>query len=189
MQQQRGPEMRQNSPRLQLEVVSNDLLSPQTRSEVVALCTRAFEENYSPLLAPLHGAVHVLGRLGPKLVTHALWVTRWLQAGTKPIMRTAYVEAVATEQAYRRRGFATAVMKRLAQEIRAYDLGGLSPFSVAYYARLGWELWRGPLFIRTDDGLLPTLEAEDVMILRLPNTPDLDLDAPLSAEWREGELW
>jgi aminoglycoside 2'-N-acetyltransferase I len=80
-------------------------------------------------------------------------------------------------------------MKRLAQEIRAYDLGGLSPFSVAYYARLGWELWRGPLFIRTDDGLLPTLEAEDVMILRLPNTPDLDLDAPLSAEWREGELW
>jgi hypothetical protein len=28
-----------------------------------------------------------------------------------------------------------------------------------------------------------------VMILRLPCTPPLDLDAPLSAEWREGELW
>jgi hypothetical protein len=28
-----------------------------------------------------------------------------------------------------------------------------------------------------------------VMILRLPRTPPLDLDAPLSIEWREGDLW
>ena len=37
--------------------------------------------------------------------------------------------------------------------------------------------------------LQPTPD-ETVMILRLPRTPpDLDLDAPLSAEWRRGELW
>jgi hypothetical protein len=31
---------------------------------------------------------------------------------------------------------------------------------------------------------------ETVMILRLRATPaDLDLHAPLSAEWRRGELW
>ena len=110
-------------------------------------------------------------------------------------MRTAYVEGVATEEAYRNRGFATAIMKRVAKEIQDFDLAGLSPFSVTYYERLGWELWRGPLFIRTDDGLLPSPEDEEVMILRLPSDvirphiPDLDLDAPLSAEWREGELW
>lgn len=55
-------------------------------------------------------------------------------------------------------------------------------------ARLGWETWRGPLFIRTADGLLPTPD-EDVMIRRLPRTPALDVTQSLSAEWRQGELW
>jgi aminoglycoside 2'-N-acetyltransferase I len=51
------------------------------------------------------------------------------------------------------------------------------------------ELWRGPLFIRTGARLDPTPE-ESVMILRLERTPaDLDLDEPLSAEWRTAELW
>jgi len=53
---------------------------------------------------------------------------------------------------------------------------------------LGWELWRGPLYIRTAEGPLATPSAE-VMILKLPRTPPLDLEAALSAEWREGELW
>jgi len=94
-----------------------------------------------------------------------------------------------TEEAYRDRGFATAMMRRLASEIRDFDLAALSPFSVAYYERLGWELWRGPLWIRTEDGPLPSPADEAVMILRLPHTPILDLRQPLSAEWREGELW
>jgi aminoglycoside 2'-N-acetyltransferase I len=173
---------------LELDVIAGNLMSEQVRDQVIALCTRAFEEDMSGI-ATLDQAVHVLGRLGSKLVTHALWVTRWLQAGTGPIMRTAYVEAVATEEGHRKRGFATAAMRRLAREIEDFDLGGLSPFSVAYYARLGWEAWRGPLYIRTDDGLVPTPAEGPVMILRLPKTPDLDLNAPLSAEWREGELW
>lgn len=28
-----------------------------------------------------------------------------------------------------------------------------------------------------------------MLILRLPRTPPLDLDAPLTGEWREGALW
>jgi aminoglycoside 2'-N-acetyltransferase I len=98
------------------------------------------------------------------------------------------VEAVATADAYRGRGYATAVMQRLGQEIIDFELGGLSPAEQGLYLRLGWELWRGPLFIRTAAELVPTPD-EVVMVLRLPNTPSLDLDAALSAEWREGELW
>ena len=104
-------------------------------------------------------------------------------------MRTAYVEAVATDHPYRRRGYASMVMKRLAKEIIEYDLGGLSPSEPRFYQKLGWELWQGPLFIRKGDELLPSPEEEQVMILRLPGTPEFDLRAPLSAEWREGELW
>jgi aminoglycoside 2'-N-acetyltransferase I len=77
----------------------------------------------------------------------------------------------------------------LVGEIQDYELAALSPFNVAYYERLGWELWRGPLFIRKEEDLMPSLDDEEVMIFRLLRTPVLDLNAPLSAEWREGELW
>ena len=117
-----------------------------------------------------------------------MWVDRWLQADNNQPMRTAYIEMVATEKISRRRGLATAIMKRVADEIQDFDLATPSPFSVAYYERLDWQLWHGPLFIRTDSGIIPT-PREEVMILRRPRTPNLNINDPLSAEWREGELW
>jgi aminoglycoside 2'-N-acetyltransferase I len=174
---------------LHIQVAHSDSLSAAQRRNIIALCNRAYEEDLEPLFNTFTVTTHVLGYDAGSLVTHALWVTRWLQVETKPAMRTAYIEAVATEKAYRHRGLATTVMERVAEEIQDFDLAALSPFSVAYYARLGWELWRGPLFIRTAGGLLPSPAHERVMILRLSRTPALDLDVPLSAEWRAGELW
>jgi hypothetical protein len=79
-------------------------------------------------------------------------------------------------------------MRQLAEAISDFELGGLCPAEPELYAKLGWIFWRGPLFIRTPVGLIPTPD-EKVMILRLSKTPVLDLDLPLSAEWREGEVW
>lgn len=172
-----------------LEVVRADQLGTNLQSEILVLCNNAFEEDLTPIFNTFKDAVHVLGYQGSSLVSHALWVTRWLQAGTEPVMRTAYIEAVATEKEYRNLGFATAVMRCIAEEIQDFELGALSPSSTSYYERLGWELWRGPLFIRTSNGLIRSPSEEEVMILWLPRTPDLDIYAPLSAEWREGELW
>lgn len=163
-------------------------MPPRLYDEIVALCTRAYEEDLAALMATFHGSVHVLGKEAGQLVSHALWVTRWLQVGSSPPLRTAFIEAVATDRDCRRRGYAGEAMQRIAAEIEAFELAALSPFDAAWYTRLGWERWHGSLFIRTDVGLVPTPD-EEVMVLRLPRTPPLDLDAPLSAEWREGELW
>ncbi len=177
-------------PPLQLRVRPADALTPSDRSAIVALCEAAFDEDFGRLFELLPGSTHVLAHLGGTLVSHACWVTRQLQPGALPPLRAAYVEAVATLPAYGGRGYGSAVMTRLAAEIARgdYDLGALAPARYAFYERLGWERWRGPTAIRTDRGLLPTPD-DDVLILRLPRTPELDLDAPLSAEWREGELW
>ena len=174
---------------IHLEVIPAAEMPAAVREQVVSLCTRAFEEDFDLLLGTFPGAMHVLVRLGSALVSHALWVTRWLQAGTAPPVRTSYVEAVATEEQFRNRGYASAVMKRLAGEIQDFEIGALSPSDHRFYERFGWQLWRGPLFIRKDEGLLATPADEEVMILCLPMTAPLDLNAPLSAEWREGELW
>jgi aminoglycoside 2'-N-acetyltransferase I len=177
------------TPDFHIQVLPASRLSPSLRSEILALCQRAYEEDLGPLFETFHDAVHLLGWSAGRLVSHALWVTRFLQAGSGPLLRTAYVEAVATDPDQQRQGYASAIMQRLVEEIQDYDLAALSPFNVDYYARLGWELWRGPLFIRQEDLLLPSPEDEEVMIYRLPHTPRLDLQDSLSAEWREGELW
>lgn len=165
----------------------NDL-STQVKADIVGLCSRAYEMKFEPMLKTFSDPTHVLAYSDDKLVSHALWVTRWLQSEPFPFLRTAFVEAVATDPLYQGRGFGTALMRVLGEAIADFDLGALSPAELGLYSRTGWELWRGPLFIRTQQGLLPTPD-DRVMILRLPKTPALDLEAPLSAEWREGELW
>ncbi len=174
--------------KLNIKVIHSKTLSEDLRNEIISLCNRAYEEDMRALFETFSNATHVLGYYDELLVCHALWVTRQLQAENDPPMRTAYVEAVATEAMYRNRGFASSIMKYLINEIQDYELAALSPFSVEYYERLGWELWRGELSIRTSEGLVRTPD-EEVMIFRLPKTPVLNITTPLSAEWREGELW
>jgi aminoglycoside 2'-N-acetyltransferase I len=171
-----------------LKITPTDQLSKRERAAVIDLCSRAYEEDYDPYLATFEGAVHILGNLDGELVSHALWITRWLQMGKGPLLRTAYVEAVATDEKYRGRGFATSVMERLATEITDFEIGALCPAETSLYARLGWAFWQGPLFHRKDGKLIQDPE-ERVMILRLPHTPTLDLSQPISVEWRTGEIW
>lgn len=180
---------------LTIQVLRAQDFTSEEMAQMLALCSDAFEMDYQSLYHTFEGAVHVLGMLGGELVSHALWVSRWLEVGESDLytdglglLRTAYVEAVATHADYRRRGYATAVMRRLAREVANYDLSALSTGTPELYEPLGWETWRGPLYVRQDGEARPTPD-EGVMILRLPGTPPLDLEAPLSCDWREGEVW
>ena len=178
---------------IQLDVAGASALSRDARHEIITLCEAAYREGFSHLFEQLPGSVHVLARDGDgTLLSHAEFVPRWLQASGHEPMRTAYVEAVATAPGHQRKGLATAVLQRLGEVVAAdpsWELAALSPSDAAFYERLGWELWRGPLAIRHDGRLEPSPDDEQVMIQRLPRTPPLDTTALLTAEWREGELW
>lgn len=173
---------------LTLQVIKLADLRKTDQFAILALCSQAFGEDYAPYLETFDDAVHILARLDGKLISHALWITRWLQVSNGPLLRTAYVEGVATAENFRGQGFATAVMERLAKEIADFEIGALSPADTSLYSRLGWEFWQGLLFHRKAGELIPDPD-EAVMIWRLPKTPDLDLSRPLSVEWREGEVW
>ena len=157
---------------------------PPDEPRLVGLCSRAYGEPFAPILRELALVGHAIAILDGEWVAHAGWAVRELHAGAR-VLRTAYVEAVATEPRHQRRGFASAVMRALPDALAGFELAALSPSDPAFYERFGWQLWRGPLAIR---GTGPTPD-EQVMILALPRTPPLDLDGSLSAEWRPGELW
>ena len=165
-------------------------LSARTLDEILTLCDRAYAEDLRETFRTFAGPVHVLAIAHGVVVSHALWVTRWLAPGGRTPLRTAYVEAVATDPDEQGRGFASAVMRRLVREVAGFELAALCPSDGGQplYARLGWETWTGPLSIRHGPRVTDTSD-ESIMIHRLPRTPALDLRDPMSAEWRPGELW
>ena len=181
-----------------LQVIEAGLLNEADREEIVRLCNEAYGEDVSRLFAAYTADIHALARVGRALVGHGMIVTRWLQAGDGPLLRTAYVELVATAEGYRNLGIGAGIMGLLAEraDVNGYDLAALCPADTGLYGHLAWEYWQGPLFIRpekkptTDRAALISTPEERVMILRLPGTPPLDLTESLSAEWRDGgELW
>lgn len=173
---------------LSIERVRTGQLSPRMFEQVRALCDEAYEEDLGSYFTDIGPGVHLLGWHGPALVSHLMWVDRALHLETREPLRAAYVELVATRKRDQRHRYATRLMERLALEIQAYDIGALSPAETTLYQRLGWERWRGPLSVRTAGGVV-TIPDEEVMVLRLPGSADLDLDAPLSVDWRPGEVW
>jgi GNAT superfamily N-acetyltransferase len=172
---------------LDIHVISSTSLSLPQYHAIVALCSRAYAEDFTDLLPTFEHATHVVAYHHRQLVSHALWIPRMLSYNGMPLA-SAYVEAVATEPHYQGRGYASRVLCTLAAAITSYAMGALSPSDPAFYARFGWEQWRGPLAVATEQGIIPT-PGESVMILRLPTTPPLDLHGTLIAPWRVGEIW
>lgn len=173
------------------DVIHASKLSHPDFMAIQALCTRAYEEDVWCYYGYLQQAYHVLGRIDGIIVCHALWVDRGLRVGQGELLATAYVEYVATEPALQGLGLASRLMRFLISEVEAsqrYRLAALSPADSDYYERLGWVLWEGELAIRQGEALVATPD-DVVMIYRLSNSPEINIDDDLSAEWREGELW
>ncbi|MHB1327206.1 MAG: GNAT family N-acetyltransferase [Gemmatimonadales bacterium] len=174
---------------LTIERIGTGALPAAVREEILSLCHEAYGENLNRYFDEIGPGVHLLSREDDKLVSHVMWVDRKLDPGNLPPLRTAYVELVGTRVESQGRGYATQLMNRLADEVTDYDLAALSPRDPAFYERLGWERWQGPLLVQRPSGI-QTADDEIVMIRRLPNTPaDLDLSASLAANWRPGEIW
>ena len=173
---------------LSIERVRTASLAPRVFEQVQALCKEAYAEDLAHYFVDIGPGVHLLGWHGPALVSHLMWVDRPLYLEGRETLRSAYVELVATRTRDLRHGYATKLMQRLALELGAYDLAALSPSGTTLYDRLGWERWRGPLSVRTAGGLVPSPD-EELMVLRLAGSPELDLNAPLAVDWRPGEVW
>lgn len=180
---------------MKLSVRQTADLDAAERAAIVALCERATGSDFSILFELVERSPeswHVLAYADGALIGHALWYPRWLQADGGPLLRTAYVEAVAVEPARQGRGIGSSLLTRLAAEIAGFELGALSTERHSFYGRLGWEIWQGPLAVRTSEGLETTTlddPADRVMILRTPCSPPLDLSATLAAEPRTPKHW
>ena len=174
-----------------ITVLSTEDLSSEQRSSIVEVCIAAHDNGaFANLFNHIKsGGRHFLAYRGGELVSHAVVTTRWVQPEGLGVLKTAFVDAVATLPAQQGLGYASAVMRRLATEIDDYTIGCLQTDLPAFYERLGWKVWRGSLAGRSEHGLVPTPEQRGVMVLRLPQTPPLDLETLLTIECQPDRIW
>jgi aminoglycoside 2'-N-acetyltransferase I len=136
------------------------------------------------------GGMHFLLEVEGAITAHASVVERELHVSGRP-RRAGYVEAVATAPTSQGQGLGTVVMRDVNAYIRdAFEMGALGTGLHGFYERLGWETWRGPTSVRTDRGEQRTPDEDGyILVLRTPNSPPLDLAAPISCDWRPGDVW
>ena len=136
------------------------------------------------------GGTHFLLEADDRIVSHASVVERDLHVGDRHL-RTGYVEAVATDPDYQGKGFGSRVMRDVGEHIREhFELGALGTGRHAFYERLGWLTWRGPSAVRTAGGSVRTPDEDGfILVLPTPRTPALDVTAPITCEWRPGDVW
>ena len=73
---------------------------------------------------------------------------------------------------------------------REFEFGALSTSRHDFYARLGWERWRGPTFVRHGRELVRSWDEDDaVMVLRYGPSLSVDLTASISCDARTGDDW
>ena len=167
-------------------------LNEEVRASIIQVCIAAHQENdFKNLFTYIpSGGWHFLASHEDQLVSHAVVTTRWLQPEGYPLLKTAYIDAVATLPVYQGQGYGSALIRQLASDVdREYVIACLETEKTGFYERLGWQIWRGPLAGRSEQGLIPTPDLRGVMILRLSKTPPLDVASALSIECQSGRIW
>jgi aminoglycoside 2'-N-acetyltransferase I len=178
-----------------LVALQTEEIEPDLFADLTALCEAAFEEPFAAVWERVGPGIHVIGSDAGRVVSHAMIVDRRIWLGHEPdqALDVGYVEHVATWPKLQGRGHATAVMRDIGRLIgEEYALGALATGSNGFYARLGWETWQGPTFVRMLDGQRVRSAEKDgaVMILRTPRTPAaLDVNGPIAVDWRPEEPW
>jgi aminoglycoside 2'-N-acetyltransferase I len=175
-----------------LTSVRTEDLSHSTREQIIQVCVEAHqEEDFQNLFRYVpSGGWHFLIYHHDQLLSHAMVTTRWLRPEGHPLLKTAYIDAVATLPEYQGQGYGSAVMRQLADEIdREFAIACLETDRESFYGHLGWQTWRGPLAGRSEQRLIPTPKQHGIMILRLSQTPELDLDSMLTIDCQIGRIW
>ncbi|ENW98974.1 hypothetical protein F900_03067 [Acinetobacter modestus] len=180
---------------MQFKIIAAQDLNEQARQQIAELCFTAFDEDPWSQYAFMQTAVHMVGILDDKIVSHALWTDRIFTLNDCICIKTAYVEYVTTNEIMRGKGLASQLLNYLinALTVFGYELAALQPENDAFYKKLGWTLWLGNLYINENTEMYLTDEHEIMLYPLSLKLQDLLLDCKdgdvICADWREGELW
>lgn len=166
-------------------------LDTETHSDAHRMVVDAFEGDFDDAdWEHALGGMHALIGHRGAIIAHGAVVQRRL-FHKDTALRCGYIEAVAVREDWRGQGLATAIMDALEQVLRgAYQLGalGASEDGRRLYPPRGWQQWTGPLSVLSPTGPVRTPE-DDGGVFVLPISVELNTEAELSCDWRDGDVW
>ncbi len=178
-----------------LRTIASADLDPDEMMAIRELLVRAFASDPDEAFTDADwdhsvGGVHFVLDLEGEIVAHAAVIEREIHVGDVT-SRTGYVEAVATSPSHQGVGFGSLVMTAATAHIEVgFDLGALGTGRQSFYERLGWLRWAGPSSVRAPEGPVATPDDDAyLMVLRTPSSPPIDPHAPISCDWRHGDVW
>lgn len=136
------------------------------------------------------GGVHVVVEHGVDVIGHASVIQRRLLCGGRAL-RAGCVEGVGVHPDWQRQGVGSQMMAALERVIRtAYDIGalGATDEAIPMYSGRGWVPWRGPLSALTPAGIVATPDEAGGVYVLLGDL-SVDVDAELTCDWRDGDVW
>ena len=176
---------------MRARLVHTSDLDDETRDDAHRMVVDAFGGEFSDAdWEHALGGMHALVSARGALIGHASVVQRRILHGDTAL-RCGYVEAVAVREDHRGRGLAHALMDAVEQVIRGgYALGalGTSELGRPLYTGRGWLPWRGPTSALTPNGVIRTPD-DDGTVFVLPVSTTVDPAAPITCDWRDGDLW
>jgi aminoglycoside 2'-N-acetyltransferase I len=171
-------------------------LDVETREDARRMLIEAFRdgEGESAFAEPdwehALGGMHALVCVRGALIAHGAVVQRrMIHRGAA--LRCGYLEAVAVREDWRGQGLATAVMDALEQVLRgAYQLGALCSSEAGrnLYTSRGWLPWQGTTSALGPSGVART-PADDGSIFVWPVSVELDVNADITCDHRDGDVW
>ena len=136
------------------------------------------------------GGMHALISHHGALLAHGAVVQRRL-IYRDTALRCGYVEGIAVREDWRGQGLGGAIMDAVEQVLRgAYQLGALSSSDDGrhMYVRRGWLSWHGPTSVLRPNGVTRTPD-DDRSLFVLPIGLQLDINAEITCDWRNGDVW
>ena len=171
-----------------------DALTPEMTAAVRALLWAAFGDGEDAMTEDdwqhAAGGVHFVAEIDGEIVAYASVAERALEIDGRPL-RTGYVEAVSTAVGRQGLGIGSQLMREVNGYIRErFELGALGTGRHRFYERLGWLTWKGQTSVRMADGPRRTPDEDGyILVLPTPASPELDLTAPISCDFRLGDAW
>src|SRR3954468_7247769 len=103
-----------------IQRLSTEALPESVVSAVRELCDLTYDSPTAPYFDAIGPGEHLLGWEEGVLVSHLMWVTRWLQMGDDAPLRTAYIEMVATATELQGQGRATALLQYFPSQVEHF---------------------------------------------------------------------
>ena len=135
------------------------------------------------------GGIRFLGFLEKRLIAHGSVVPRkiWIDATET---KAGYVEGIAVEKSYWRRGFGSSLISEITAFCRAeFPISMLSTGEKEFYRKHGWVDFPGESFVSVNGIEIRTEEEDEGLMVLLGALSSFSIPRKVVCETRTGDFW